>query len=50
MVTSVDQLRERFEEEMDRQKEIFEVQLVAKQQMSVRIFEEILTLEFDKIL
>ena len=46
----MDQLRANFEEELERQQQIFEVQLIAKQQSSVRIFQELLILEFDKIL
>ena len=46
----VDQLKVNFEEELERQQQVFEAQLISKQITSVRIFEELLTLEFDKIM
>jgi hypothetical protein len=39
-----------YEAELERQQQVFEGQLITKQQTTVRIFEELLILEFDKIL
>eukprot|EP00347_Sterkiella_histriomuscorum_P011245 403373188 len=46
----IDQLKQNFEEELERQQQLFELQLTQKQNASVKVFEELMVLEFDKIL
>lgn len=46
----INQLKLNYEAELERQQQVFEGQLITKQQTTVRIFEELLILEFDKIL
>jgi hypothetical protein len=46
----VDQLKANYEEELERQQQVFELQLISRQTAAIRVFEELMTLEYDKIL